>query len=86
MSLPMILQQLQRNNLPGNLGQIKQMMGMIKAAADPKAAMAQMVQNNPQMKQVMELVQQSGGDPKKAFYALAQQKNVDPQQILDMLK
>lgn len=34
----------------------------------------------------MDLINQSGGDPKAAFYKLAQEKGIDPQQILDMLK
>ena len=85
MSLPQILQQL-RGNLPGNLGQIKNMMQMVKSAGNPQAMMTQLAQNNPQMKQALDFINQHGGDPQKAFYALAQQKGVDPQQILDMLK
>jgi hypothetical protein len=41
---------------------------------------------NPQMMQVMELVNSMGGDPKAAFYKLAAQKGVDPNSILSMLK
>ena len=41
--------------------------------------------NNPQMRQVMELVKKYG-DPRTAFYALAEQKGVDPQTVLDSLK
>ena len=61
-------------------------MGMINNAQNPSAMMNSMVQNNPQLKQAMDLIRQSGGDPQKAFYALAQQKGVNPQDILDMLK
>ena len=68
------------------IGQIKQMMNLVKNAGNPQAMMAQMMQNNPQMKQVMDAVNQYGGDPKKAFYALAQQKGVNPDEILNMLK
>lgn len=38
------------------------------------------------MKQVMEIVQQYGGDADKAFRAIAQQKGIDPQEIIDMMK
>ena len=86
MSLPPILQQLQGNGMMNGIGQIKQMMNMVKNAGNPQAMMAQMMQNNPQMKQVMDAVNQYGGDPKKAFYALAQQKGVNPDEILNMLK
>lgn len=39
-----------------------------------------------QLKSVMRMVQQSGKSPKEFFYALAKQRGVDPQQILDALK
>ena len=48
--------------------------------------MSQLMGNNPQMKQVMDIIQQSGGDPKAAFYKLAEQKGINPQDVLDMLK
>lgn len=38
------------------------------------------------MKQVMDIIKQAGGDPKKAFYYLAEQKGVDPDEIINMLK
>ena len=68
------------------MSQIKQMMGMINSAGNPQAMMNQMIANNPQFKQVMDLINQSGGDPRKAFYALAEQKGVDPNDILSMMK
>lgn len=84
MSLPPILQQLQRNN-PG-MAQIRQMMSMVRTAGNPQAMLTQMMQNNPQLQNAMRLVKQAGGDPKKAFYDLAQQRGVDPEEILNMLK
>ena len=84
MSLPPILQQLQRNN-PG-MAQIRQMMSMERTAGNPQAMLTQMMQNNPQLQNAMRLVKQAGGDPKKAFYDLAQQRGVDPEEILNMLK
>lgn len=42
--------------------------------------------NLPEMKNVMGLVNQNGGDAKQVFYQLAQQKGVDPNSILDMFK
>ena len=44
------------------------------------------MQTSPAMKQVMEIVQQYGGDAEKAFRAIAQQKGIDPQEIIDMMK
>ena len=46
----------------------------------------QMMMNNPQMKQVADLINASGGDAKKAFYTLAEQKGIDPNEILSMMK
>lgn len=84
MAMPGILQQLAKSN--PMMGQIKQMMGTIQAAQNPQAMLNQMVMANPQMKQVMEIVNQYGGDANRAFQAVAQQRGVNPQEILDMLK
>ena len=40
----------------------------------------------PEMKNIMNLVQQNGGNAQQLFYKLAEQKGVDPNQILDMFK
>lgn len=39
-----------------------------------------------QMAQIMQLVNQSGGDPQKAFYELAKQRGVDPQAVMNFAK
>lgn len=70
----------------GPLGQIKNMMEMLKGASNPTAMMQQMVQNNPNYKQVMDYVNRNGGDPRKAFYQMAQEKGVNPNDILSLLK
>ena len=62
------------------------MMGMIKASSNPNAAMQQMLMTNPNYKKVIEYVNQNGGDPKKAFFQMAQEKGVNPDSILSMLK
>ena len=84
MALPQILQQ-----LGGGLRiqpQIQQLISMVKASGNPQQMLNQLMQTNPQMQQVMQLIQKHGGDPTKAFYALAEEKGIDPQQILDLLK
>lgn len=81
-----MLQALRSQPVNNNLSQIKNMMNMVRSAGNPQAMLQSMIQNNPQMRQVMDLINQSGGDPKAAFYKLAQEKGIDPQQILDMLK
>lgn len=82
MPIPQILQQL--SNAP--MQQIKNMMNAVRSASNPQAMLSQMMQSNPQMQQVMQLVSQSGGDAQRAFYTLAQQRGVDPNEILNMLR
>lgn len=69
----------------GNLGPIKRAMSLVRSAGNPQAMMNQLMQNNPQYSQVMKIIQENGGDAKTAFYNLAQQQGVDPNQILNML-
>ena len=54
------------------MGQIKQLMGMVKSSNNPSALMNQLMMNNPNMKQAMNIVNQYGGDPEKAFRAFAE--------------
>ena len=70
----------------GNLGQIKQLMNICKNANNPQAMLMSMVGQNPQIKSVIELVQQSGGEPKALFYKMAEQQGVNPDDILNQLK
>ena len=84
MAIPQILQQLGGGvTIPS---QIKQMMQMMRSAGNPQAMINQMMLTNPQIKQAMDFVKASGGDPKAAFYRLAEQRGVNPQTILDQLK
>ena len=80
--IPAILQQLTKNQA----NPIKQMMQMVNASRDPQGMIRQMMMNNPRMQQVMQIVNQHGGDPKQAFYEIAREKGVDPDEILNMLK
>ena len=84
MAMPGILQQLAKSS--PMMGTIKNMMSMVSGAQDPNIMIRQLMNNNPQMKQVMDVISKAGGDPRRAFYDLAQQKGVDPQEILDMMK
>ena len=69
-----------------NLGQIKSMVNMVKSARNPQAMMNQLMQTNPQIRNVMNYVNQNGGDPKRAFYQMAQQKGVNPDEILNLFR
>ena len=61
-------------------------MTMVNTAQNPSAMLNQLIQSNPNMKQVMDIVNQYGGDANKAFYEIAKQKGIDPQEIINMLK
>ena len=58
---------------------------MVKAARNPQAALMRMMGNNPQMKQVMDIVQQHDNDPMKAFREMAEENGLDPDEILSMI-
>ena len=77
---------LQKMQMPNNLNQIRNMMNTVKSAGNPQAMLMNMAQNNPNIKQAMDFINQSGGDPQKAFYALAEQKGVNPEDILSQLR
>lgn len=66
--------------------QVRQIMGTLRAAQDPQAALGQMLNGNPAYRQVTELLRQNGGDARAAFYSLAGQMGVDPAEILDALR
>jgi len=84
MAIPGILQQIAKSS--PMMSKVKQLMGMVNGSQNPQAMLNQMMMQNPQLKQVMDYVQQSGGDPKTAFYSMADKMGVNPQDILDMLK
>lgn len=69
-----------------NLEQIKQMMNLVRLSSNPKMALQSMIQSNPQMQNVINYINQNGGDAKAAFYNLARQKGVDPEQVLNILR
>lgn len=66
---------------------IQQMMQLMQSGSNPASMMQYLMNTNPQVATIMNLVNTKyGGDPKAAFYDLAKQKGVDPNQILSMLK
>ena len=46
----------------------------------------QLIMNNPQLKQVMDLVQKYGGDPMVALRKEAEAAGISPDEIMGMLK
>ncbi len=64
----------------GNISRLKQMMGAMK---NPHTILSQMANTNPDLASVL---QSSGGDYKKAFYAMAEKKGIDPNSVINELK
>jgi len=58
------------------------MIQQIKAMGNP----AMMIQQMPQYRQIMDYVNQNGGDAKAAFYAKAQEMGVDPDEIIKAMR
>lgn len=58
----------------------------IKRSSNPMQAMEIMFANNPQYQNVMNYINQNGGDAKTAFYNMAAQMNVDPNTVLSQLR
>lgn len=65
---------------------IQQMIHTVKMARNPQMMIQTMVRSNPAMKQAMDYINANGGDAEQAFYRLADEKGVDPQEILNSLK
>lgn len=81
-----MMQILNRSKLANGMQPVKNALRMVQSAGNPNAMMQQLLSRNPQYAQAMKLVQESGGDAKAAFYKLAEQTGVDPEDILSALK
>ena len=76
-----LFQQLNGNksqSLPSN---IRQMISMYKM--NPQAVVQQMLNSNPQLQQAIKM---SNGNPEQAFKTMCKQYNVNPDEIISMLK
>jgi hypothetical protein len=76
--------QLSRNN--NSNGGLQQMINMVSRSNNPMQLMQTMAQSNPQLQSILNLIQTSQKSPKDLFFEMAQQRGVDPQQILQMLQ
>ena len=84
-----MLAALNGGRMSGLLAQIapaKQALNMIRSAGNPEAMMQQMLQGHPAYPQIQALIQQNGGDAQKAFYSLANQMGVDPNEVINALR
>lgn len=64
---------------------IKSLMAVINNAGNPQEMIRQMAMSNPDIKNAMDYIEKNGGDGQKAFYTLAKEKGVNPEDILKQL-
>ena len=67
-----------------SIQQAKGMMQQLKSYQNPNIVLQQMVQQNPQLRQVYQMCQ--GQSPKDMYYAMAKQMGVDPEAVLKQLQ
>ena len=84
MAIPGTLLQLAKAS--PKMQQIKQMMNTVRMAQNPQLALNQMVMGNPQLKQVMDLVGQNGGDIERTVRTVAEQNGFRPEDIMDLFR
>ena len=65
---------------------ITQMANTFKAMNNSPTMLNHMLSSNPRLKQVMDYVNANGGDAQSAFYKLAKEKGIDPEEILSQLR
>lgn len=61
------------------------LIGMLRGTSNPMQVLQQMAPSNPQIQQGFDYVKQSGGTMKDAFYKLAEQRAVNPNEIMNMI-
>lgn len=66
------------------MSNVKNMMNMINFAKNPQQALMSMAQSNPQVQEVMKMCEVK--NPKDVFYQKCKDMNIDPNEILKMMK
>ena len=74
------LNQGQRNSLPNN---IRQLISRFKMINNPQSVAQQMLNQNPQLQNIIKM---ASGNPEQAFKSMCKQYNVNPEEIMNMLK
>lgn len=65
-----------------NQNRFLQIAKQIKSMGNPQMMLQQM----PQYKQVMDYINQNGGDAKSAFYSRAKEMGIDPEEVLKAMR
>ena len=62
------------------------MVNILRNAGNPQMLFQKMLSQNPMLKQVMEYINNNGGDAEQAFYKMAKEQGVNPEDILKQLR
>ena len=82
MAIPATLQQLGRNRMMQAIQPVRQLMNTVRFAQNPQAALSQLMQNNPQLQQVMQFVRMAGQDPTTMLNTIAAQNGTSVEELI----
>ena len=74
-----------QNGLDQRVQYAKSLMETTKGVRNPQDMLLLMAKKNPNIRPILQLVAKHNGDPKAAFYALAEEKGVNPDDIINAL-
>ena len=78
--------QLNQTNQPSQNNEIQKIIQMAKSVNNPQQLLNSLAGQNPQLNQVMQLVNSGKMTPKQIFMNMANQQGVNPDDIISMLK
>ena len=78
--------QLNQTNQPAQNNVIQKIIQMAKSGNNPQQLLNSLAGQNPQLNQVMQLVNSGKMTPKQIFINMANQQGVNPNDIISMLK
>ena len=78
--------QLNQTNQPAQNNAIQKIIQMAKSGNNPQQLLNSLAGQNPQLNQVMQLVNSGKMTPKQIFMNMANQQGVNPNDIISMLK
>lgn len=67
----------------GFTNNLRNFVGFLRNSGNPMGMLQNVAMQNPRVQQAMQAVNMMGGDPKNAFYTLAQQRGIDPNQAMN---
>lgn len=69
-----------------SIQQIKNMMSMVQMSANPQMALQNIVNQNPNLQNILNLANSNGANLQQVFYNMAKQKGVNPEDIINALR